>query len=384
MIRTAPSGSGTEVVRGSNSAADSGFLSDRLQGVLRSRTFTIRSKKILYHAAGRGTEIRLIVDGLQLIQDPIYGGLRIPLNGDDNLHWIAQDVSKWIGYRAYVELVDTGPGHLIADRILFADQPPAEASKTRTAGLRAPALLSAADELELRGLDRQRATIEATLTDPPRALATADGTGENDRVHIRGSYKSLGDVAPRRFLEALGGASDPPASEGSGRLALAERMVNPARNPFVPRVIVNRLWLHHFGEGLVRTPDDFGVMGERPTNPELLDWLAGTFVASGSWLVASKTSPPQTTNYRPQITSHQPLGTSPQPLACAWSLKRLHRLMVLSNAYRMSSRIDPRAEQADPGKSPAASDAGAAAGGGGDPRRGAGRFGQAGSQAVRT
>ena len=86
--------------------------------------------------------------------------------------------------------------------------------------------------------------------------------------------------APRRFLEAFGGRAVPASVIGSGRLELSRRMVAPAITPFVPRVLVNRLWLHHFGEGIVRTPDDFGVMGQRPTHPELLDWLAAKFTES--------------------------------------------------------------------------------------------------------
>jgi len=140
----------------------------------------------------------------------------------------------------------------------------------------------------------------------------AEGTGENDRVHIRGSYKTLGEEAPRKFLEALGDLSVPP-TEGSGRLELARRMVTPSFDPLLPRVIVNRVWLHHFGEGIVRTPDDFGVMGQRPSHPELLDWLASEFTS----------------------TNH-------------WSLKSLHRLMVLSSSYRMSSKTESKSEAVDP------------------------------------
>ena len=97
----------------------------------------------------------------------------------------------------------------------------------------------------------------------------------NEHVHIRGSHKNLGEVVPRRFLTVLGG-SDPSAHEGgSGRDELARRMVDPAADPLVPRVLVNRLWQHHFGEGIVRSTDDFGAMGQKPSHPELLDWLAG-------------------------------------------------------------------------------------------------------------
>jgi hypothetical protein len=89
-------------------------------------------------------------------------------------------------------------------------------------------------------------------------------------------------------------------------------MVDPRTNPLLPRVLVNRLWHHHFGAGLVRTPDDFGRMGQPPTHPELLDYLAGRLVAGG------------------------------------WSLKSLHREIVLSSAYRMASDPQPDADAADP------------------------------------
>src|SRR5204863_5115780 len=102
---------------------------------------------------------------------------------------------------------------------------------------------------------------------------------------------------------------------GSGRLELAQAVADRA-NPLVARVIVNRIWKHHFGEGIVRSPDDFGYQGQRPTHPELLDWLAGEFVARG------------------------------------WSIKQMHRLMVLSAAYRQASHTTPeqaaKAVTADP------------------------------------
>src|SRR6185295_6381205 len=95
------------------------------------------------------------------------------------------------------------------------------------------------------------------------------------------------------------------------RLAFARWLTSPT-NPLVARVLVNRVWLQHFGRGLVGTPADFGTMGERPTHPELLDWLASDFVEHG------------------------------------WQLKRLHKLIMTSTAYRQSSRRNPRGEQRDP------------------------------------
>jgi mono/diheme cytochrome c family protein len=126
----------------------------------------------------------------------------------------------------------------------------------------------------------------------------------NMRVHLRGNPANLGDEAPRRFLAVL---SDAPKAfqTGSGRLELAKALTDP-KNPLSARVIVNRVWMHHFGRGIVGTPSNFGSLGERPTHPELLDYLASTFVAGG------------------------------------WSLKKLHREILLSATYQLSSRHDER------------------------------------------
>jgi hypothetical protein len=352
-------------------AAHSGLVSGRLQGALRSPTFTIGKKKIWYHAAGKGVRFNLIIDGYQLIRDPIYGGLTFTTHGtDDRFEWYGMDVAMWAGLRAYVEVLDDGDGSVALDRIVFSDDGPPEAAPNAVltrlldddalttpealakkyqevfAGLvgqwrdgRLDAADDAADRVALLNAllssdvvaalpsataDRPWAEqgrvadllararrIEADLPAPRRGPAMADGTGVNERLHIRGSSKNLGDEVPRRFLEALAGPDQPPPESGSGRLELARRLLDPS-DPLPARVMVNRLWLHHFGEGIVRTPDDFGVQGERPTDPELLDWLASEFVRRG------------------------------------WSLKAMHRLMVLSSAYRMASQGDPKTEEADP------------------------------------
>src|SRR5207253_6006396 len=143
-----------------------------------------------------------------------------------------------------------------------------------------------------------------------RAVAITDGTGLNERVFIRGSHKTPGEEVPRRFLEVLAGSHQAEIREGSGRLELARRMLAES-NPLLARVLVNRLWQHHFGEGIVRTPDDFGRMGQAPTHSELLDYLAAEFVRRG------------------------------------WSIKQMHRLMVLSSTYQMSCQTDPSAGKLD-------------------------------------
>ncbi|MFT4588395.1 MAG: hypothetical protein ACI8QF_002497 [Limisphaerales bacterium] len=129
-------------------------------------------------------------------------------------------------------------------------------------------------------------------------FAAAERKPADTRVHLRGNPRVLGEVAPRRAPVVLGGDSFANA-KSSGRLELA-RWLTRAEHPLTARVIVNRVWALHFGRGLVATVDNFGHQGEAPTHQELLDWLANEFVADG------------------------------------WSLKRLHRRIMLSRAYRLA------------------------------------------------
>jgi hypothetical protein len=345
----------------------SGRRGVRLVGALRSPTFTIESRHILFRVAGRGGQIRLVIDGFQQIRDPLYGGLQFGVNYGDEFHWHVMNVGTWLGHRAYIECLDENDGYLMLDRVLFSDAgPPPEAPNALLLRLLEDDSLDSAGKLvgKLRGLleevvvqwrdgklDAQadararggllnvllasdllsepiaegeqprhkamtelmqrRAELEHQLPAPVQAMALADGTGENEHVFIRGNHKTLGDEAPRRFLEALAGKEQPAPKQGSGRLELARRMTD-ASNPLLPRVMVNRLWHHHFGAGIVRSPDDLGHQGQPPMHPELLDWLALRFVSSG------------------------------------WSLKEMHRLIVTSATYRMASRGDAKADEADP------------------------------------
>jgi hypothetical protein len=146
----------------------------------------------------------------------------------------------------------------------------------------------------------------------PHALALVDTPVQGDpRVFVRGNPKMKGASVPRRFPAALSGEDRRPFRRGSGRLDLAEAIASPD-NPLTARVMVNRVWMHHFGQGLVRTPSDFGTRGEPPTHPELFDDLARRFVEDG------------------------------------WSIKSLHRLILLSQTYQQQSLDDPEARAVDP------------------------------------
>ncbi|MGH9658048.1 MAG: PSD1 and planctomycete cytochrome C domain-containing protein [Bryobacteraceae bacterium] len=130
-------------------------------------------------------------------------------------------------------------------------------------------------------------------------------TPRNIRVALRGNPDSPGDEAPRRFLSALCEGEPKPFATGSGRLELAEAIASK-QNPLTARVMVNRIWLDHFGQGLVRTPSNFGQLGERPSHPELLDYLAARLVENN------------------------------------WSIKALHREILMSNTYALSSASSER------------------------------------------
>ena len=136
-----------------------------------------------------------------------------------------------------------------------------------------------------------------------------NGTAEM-RVAIRGDLRKPGEPAPRRFLRILAGEKAAAFDQGSGRRQLADAVADRA-NPLTARVFVNRIWLHHYGQGLVRTPSNFGALGEKPTHPELLDWLTATFLESGQ------------------------------------SLKALHRTILLSATYQMSSDFNDPAFRVD-------------------------------------
>jgi hypothetical protein len=147
---------------------------------------------------------------------------------------------------------------------------------------------------------------------PVKAMTLVDRSRPRDSaVMIRGEPGNRGPVAPRQFLTALSSGTPKPFTDGSGRLELA-RAIASRDNPLTARVFVNRAWQWHFGQGIVRTISDFGTRSEPPTHPEMLDWLASWFMDNG------------------------------------WSVKKLHKLIVMSGAYQQDSRPNERAMKADP------------------------------------
>ena len=161
---------------------------------------------------------------------------------------------------------------------------------------------------QVAAADKKVQTLKADAMKPTMVMAVEEGKIEDCRVHVRGDTQNLGDAVPRHFLSVVDGDKFVARAGQSGRLDLAQWLAT-ADNPLTSRVEVNRIWQGHFGTGIVKTSENFGLLGGRPTHPELLDWLARTFTEQG------------------------------------WSVKKMHRLILLSNTYKMSTVADPKTEE---------------------------------------
>ncbi|HEX8911967.1 MAG TPA: PSD1 and planctomycete cytochrome C domain-containing protein [Humisphaera sp.] len=235
----------------------------------------------------------------------IFGSTRFPFPGSENTKF----------QRDFVPLVDKAEADRIlgplAAQIADAERAYREAKKAR----RESRDQKEQDRLRKAETDAQKRAAALAAQAPPidDAYAVADAEQTADApVQKRGEPYDKGDVVRRGFLTVLGGQKLPDGYQGSGRLELANWLTD-AKNPLTARVMANRIWQHHFGRGIVKTPNDFGSRGLPPTNPELLDHLAAKFVEGG------------------------------------WSMKAMHRMVMLSATYQMSgATADPRNEAVDP------------------------------------
>lgn len=165
----------------------------------------------------------------------------------------------------------------------------------------------------LEELEKERDELQTEAPTPlPAAISVEDGDIADLKIHVRGNHLNLGESVPRGFLSVVPVTNMPQVNpKQSGRLELAQWLTRPD-HPLTSRVLVNRIWLWHFGSGLCRTPDNFGIRGDVPLHLPLLDWLSRQLISSG------------------------------------WSVKRLQRLVLLSSTYQMSGRDNAAATAADP------------------------------------
>lgn len=335
-------------------------LGKKLRGALRSPTFTLTKPHLLYRIAGENVTVRLIIEGYVMDEynGLLFRGCRFNVN-NPVMHWERQaaDVANYVGQRAHIEIIDDGDGWVVLDDVRLADPqqstvepicrtnhrlledvtdgsmeqvcrafagkildfgPTGDRRESDTDNHIAEAWALKHDLIPFddskRTLEKLRAEARQIAQDipaPDYVLAAVDGFSEDEHVFIRGSHKNVGDVVPRRMLTAISGENQPALTAGSGRLQLAARLLDPS-DPFPARVMANRIWHHLFGRGIVASTDNFGVLGQRPTHPELLDHLAIRFVEGG------------------------------------WSIKKLIRSLMLTRTYQMSSHVNPAYADVDP------------------------------------
>ena len=331
--------------------ASSKVLGKGLFGVLRSPGFEIKEDSMVFRAAGKNSVIRVIIDNFQLIQNPIYGQLQTHMKSDQ-LKDYKIDVSMWKGHHAYIELLvgdymrrkDKGTHHYDLDEeawmevayVAGYDQNApkhielkrSESLKTLTQAADAWFADSAnADDVRqlndwftknqpaMPGLSKMFVNQQrwlGMLYDTSFVVGVRDGDLIESPVFIRGSLKNLSSYkVPHRFLTAISDTLNVFEPQGSGRLEFA-RHVADAQNPLTARVMVNRLWHHVFGRGIVETVDNFGVQGKIPTHPALLDYLAIKFVNEG------------------------------------WSIKNIIRHMVMSQTFQRSTEASEASKVMDP------------------------------------
>lgn len=347
---------------------DSGRLgaTGRAGQMFRTPTFTLEVGKLHYLVRGRG-RVYAAVDSHLMNEGPLHAQLvrTFDTGASTSPEWVTHDLTLYQGHRTHLEFGPEGAGWLDILAVVEAPQPP-----SAPAGFRfqpSPAGSSLADfaqqiqqeilasvrwlesagdatapagEATLRTADwvvghpelfvgpgvseldqvarefgRARTELASqVLWESRTAVSWFDGTGVDEHVLVRGKPFKPGVLSPRALPVALTTARPIRAETTSGRYELAEQLIDPT-NPLVARTLVNRVWHHLFGRGIVASVDNFGALGEPPTHPELLDHLAWQFI-------------------------HQD----------QWSMKRLIRRLVLTDAFGRSSRpSDARAEELDPG-----------------------------------
>ncbi|MFM8578371.1 MAG: PSD1 and planctomycete cytochrome C domain-containing protein [Planctomycetaceae bacterium] len=333
---------------------------DRAGRILRTPKVRI-NEGVIWHRVRGHLQIVVVVDSHVLLSGgPLHGNTLVTVDTKGEWKWIRQDLrsdKRWEdGHVVHVEYAAVGGECEVAEAVASPEEPrradplviaaavpremlveetikrardgsltksPHAAALARTLNValasvkpeaRPPAIALLASAVTSRSTARHE-IADAFRLESATAPALLDGNGVDQFVLIKGSASRRGEVSPRRFLEAIDGPRQEAwPTEGSGRRQLADRLLDPA-NPLTSRVLVNRVWHHLFGRGLVPTTDNFGVLGEKPADPAaqaLLDTLAVDFTRDGS------------------------------------SVKKLVRRIVTSATWRMSSRRDPTAAAKDP------------------------------------
>nr|WP_231741045.1 PSD1 and planctomycete cytochrome C domain-containing protein [Thalassoglobus neptunius] len=253
---------------------------------LRTPTFAVTDGNVACRVRGEG-HVVACVDSHRLIAGPLHGVTIAKIKPGSE--WTHLNLQRYVGHRIHLEFTPSEGKQLQVSLVTRGATP----EQRQELGRRFSDQLTAEQVAAVESfLDEDVSDLIANwkterehlqsqiMTRSQLAMAMMDGTGEDGRILIRGNSSKPGDQVPRHFLTAVNGGEVMEIPIGSGRLELAEK-INAADNPLTARVAVNRIWHFLMGRGIVPTTDDFGVLGERPTHPELLDHLAVKFVNDG-------------------------------------------------------------------------------------------------------
>ena len=309
--------------------ASSKLFGKGIFGSLQSQNIPLEKKFIGVRARGKNSTIRIVIDNFQLIQDPIYGELEMKVNSEQWENYIV-DVSPWAGHKAYIEIL---PGQYQAHKYQLPQDAYIEAQYAIAYNSKWPTEVIAENEsveeikqlnalLKNRQLPSQWPELKAAidnsqhlvknLTSQSVFYGVTDGFAINSPVFIRGNHQELSEESvPRSFLSALPKGGEPFKTKGSGRMEFANAILSK-ENPLTARVMVNRIWHHLFGRGIVETVDNFGLQGKLPSHPELLDYLAIKFQDEG------------------------------------WSVKKMIRSIVMTETFKRSTFRSDELSEADP------------------------------------
>jgi Protein of unknown function (DUF1553)/Protein of unknown function (DUF1549)/Planctomycete cytochrome C len=323
-------------------------LSRKLPSYLRSPQFILDHDHIDVLCAGSEATVQLIIGNYQMIRSPIYDGLKKSIGGED-LKWVSFNVARWKGRRVHVEVLT---GKVQNEHNILNTE---DGIKGSAFGLRAVVLRNGKPMLVPEKIDYMHddskppflleefrkpfADLEATIPAPERFIGIQDVNGTDLPVYARGDAgKPKTEKEPRRYL-ALAGAAPPTAKSGSGRRELAE-VIASAKHPLTARVMVNRVWHHLFGRGLVPTVDNFGLLGEKPSHPELLDYLADRFVTEHKWSVKKLIAElVQTRAYQMQ-SGPAPQADAGNVLLSRFPLRRLEAETIRDAILQTSGQLD--------------------------------------------
>lgn len=332
---------------------DSARLDTQLVGSARSPAFGISKRYLHLRVRGASSWVRVLIDNywLDSANALLFDGMRRRLADADatqatrdprEWEWRVEtfDLARFVGERAYVELIDDGGGWVEFDAMLASDeaQPPKSELWDIDGTASAVDLLGPSTNAQRDLVVAARDALRA-CTPPIRALVAEDSGQFDEPVHVRGSPRNYGEGVPRAELSILAArnAAAQPGTIGSGRLRLAGEITDPSR-PFLWRTLANRVWLKLFGRGIVETPDDFGQLGAAPWSRELLDHLAmklargGTFKELIRAIVLTR--------------AYRALGDEETLAPTAWGALPVRRLDAESIRDAMllaSGRFDPRA-----------------------------------------